>query len=60
MLEPLLFVIVAVLVVFLVLFWVIALIKKVGGCLIHLMLLGAGLILFLYLGWLFFHKLLPG
>lgn len=56
MLQPLLFLAVAGLVIFLVLAWVIALIRKVGGCLIHLLLLGAGLVLLVYLGWLFLQR----
>jgi hypothetical protein len=56
MFEPLLFLAVAGLVIFLVLAWVIALIRKVGGCLIHLLLLGAGLVLLVYLGWLFLQR----
>jgi hypothetical protein len=57
MLQPLLFLVVAGLVLFLVLGWAIALVRKVGGCLIHLLLLGAGLILLLYLGWLYLQRL---
>jgi hypothetical protein len=56
MFQPLLFLAVAGLVIFLVLAWVIALIRKVGGCLIHLLLLGAGLVLLVYLGWLFLQR----
>jgi len=56
MLQPLVFLAVAGLVIFLVLAWVIALIRKVGGCLIHLLLLGAGLVLLVYLGWLFLQR----
>jgi hypothetical protein len=56
----LLFVIVGVIVVLLVVGWVIALIRKVGGCFIHLLLLSAALLLFLYLGWLFLQRLLQG
>lgn len=56
MLQPLLFLAVAGLVIFLVLAWVIALIRKVGGCLIHLLLLGAGMVLLVYLGWLFLQR----
>lgn len=56
MLQPLLFLAVAGLVIFLVLAWVIALTRKVGGCLIHLLLLGAGMVLLVYLGWLFLQR----
>ena len=54
--QPLLFLAVAGLVIFLVLAWVIALIRKVGGCLIHLLLLGAGMVLLVYLGWLLLQR----
>ncbi|HJX36973.1 MAG TPA: hypothetical protein VJ714_00105 [Anaerolineae bacterium] len=57
MLQPLLFLVVAGLVLFLVLGWAFALVRKAGGCLIHLLLLGAGLILLLYLGWLYLQRL---
>jgi hypothetical protein len=60
MLQPLVFVVVAVLVLFLVVGWVFAVVRKIGGCLIHLMLLGAGLLLLLYLSWLFWQKFLAG
>lgn len=55
--QPLLFLVVAALVLFLVLGWAFALVKKVGGCLVHLLLLGAGLILLLYLGSLYLQRL---
>ncbi|MGB3904290.1 MAG: hypothetical protein WBB22_05160 [Anaerolineae bacterium] len=58
MLQPLLFLIVGALVGVLLLVWVIGVIRKVGGCLIHLALVAAGLILFLYLGWLLLQRLL--
>jgi hypothetical protein len=57
-LQPLLFLVVGVLIGALLLVWVIALIKKVGGCLIHLALAAAAMLLFLYLGWLFLQKFL--
>jgi hypothetical protein len=60
MLQPLVFVFVAALVLFLVVGWVFAVIRKIGGCLIHLMLLGAGLLLLVYLSWLFWQKFLAG
>ena len=60
MLQPVLFVVVGAVVVLLVLGWVIALIRKVGGCFIHLLLLCAGLLLFLYLSWLFWQRLMQG
>jgi hypothetical protein len=60
MVQPLVFLIVAVLVLFLVVGWVIAVVRKIGGCLIHLLLLGAGLLLLIYLTWLFWQKLLQG
>jgi hypothetical protein len=56
--QPLLFLIVGALVGVLLLVWVIGVIRKVGGCLIHLALVAAGLILFLYLGWLLLQRLL--
>jgi hypothetical protein len=59
-LQPLLFVVVGAIVVLLVVGWVIALIRKVGGCLIHLLLIGAALLLFLYLSWLFWQRLMAG
>jgi hypothetical protein len=58
MLEPLLFLAVGGIIVLLVVGWVIALIRKVGGCLIHLMLVAAGLLLFVYLSWLFWQRML--
>jgi hypothetical protein len=60
MAQPLVFLVVGVLVLLLVLGWAIAVIRKVGGCLIHLLLLGAGLLLLAYLTWLFWQKLLQG
>jgi xanthine/uracil permease len=60
MLQPVLFLVVGFIVVFLIVGWVIALVRKVGGCLIHLLLLAAGLILFLYLSWLFWQRFLQG
>ena len=60
MLEPLLFLAIGGIIVLLVVVWVIALIRKVGGCLIHLMLVGAGLLLFVYLSWLFWQRMLQG
>lgn len=59
MLQPLLFLIVGVVVGILLLVWVIGVIRKVGGCLIHLALAAAAIILFLYLGWLFLQRLFP-
>jgi hypothetical protein len=59
-LQPVLFIIVGAIVVLLVVGWVIALVRKVGGCLIHLLLLAAALVLFLYLGWLFWQRLMGG
>lgn len=58
MLQPVLFLIVGALVGVLLLVWVIGVVRKVGGCLIHLALVAAGLILFLYLGWLLLQRLL--
>ncbi|TKJ30914.1 MAG: hypothetical protein CEE40_03485 [Chloroflexi bacterium B3_Chlor] len=58
MLQPLGFLIVGAVVGVLLLVWVIGVIRKVGGCLIHLALVAAGLILFLYLGWLLLQRLL--
>lgn len=58
MVQPLLFLIVGALVGVLLLVWVIGVVRKVGGCLIHLALVAAGLILFLYLGWLLLQRLL--
>jgi hypothetical protein len=51
--------VVAVVVVLLVV-WIIGVIRKVGGCLIHLVLLAAALCLFLYLTWLFWERFLQG
>jgi hypothetical protein len=56
--QPLLFVVVGALVGVLLVVWLIAVIRKVGGCLIHLALVAAALLLLLYLGWLFVEKLL--
>jgi hypothetical protein len=39
--------------------WVIGVIRKVGGCLIHIALAAAGLVLFVYLAWLFVQRFLP-
>lgn len=58
MVQPLLFLIVGALVGVLLLVWVIGVVRKVGGCLIHLALVAAGLILFLYVGWLLLQRLL--
>jgi hypothetical protein len=60
MLQPLVFLVVAVLVLFLVVGWVIAVVRKIGGCLIHFLLLGAGLLLLLYLTWLFWQRFMLG
>lgn len=60
MLEPLLFLAVGGIIVLLVVGWVIALVRKVGGCLIHLMLVAAGLLLFVYLSWIFWQRVLQG
>jgi hypothetical protein len=57
MLQPLIFLVVAALILFLVLGWAVALVKKVGGCLVHLLLLAAGLILLVYLGSLYLQRL---
>ena len=60
MMHPLLFLVVALVIVLLVVGWVIAFVRKVGGYLIHLMLVGAGLILLLYLIWVFWQRFLQG
>ena len=60
MMHPLLFLVVALVIVLLVVGWVIAFVRKVGGCLIHLMLVGEGLILLLYLSWVFWQRFLQG
>ena len=60
MLEPLLFLAVGGIIVLLIVGWVIALIRRVGGCLIHLLLLGAAVVLFVYLSWLFWQRMLQG
>ncbi|NIN65808.1 MAG: hypothetical protein GTO63_14160 [Anaerolineae bacterium] len=60
MLQPLLFLVVGAVVGILLLVWVIGMIRKVGGCLIHLALAAAALILFVYLGWLLLQKLFGG
>jgi hypothetical protein len=59
MLQPLVFLIVGAVVGILLLVWVIGVIRKVGGCLIHLTLAAAAIILFVYLGWLLLQRLLP-
>jgi len=60
MLQPLVVLIVGLLIVFLLVAWVIAFIRKVGGCLIHLMLVAAALLLFVYLSWFFWQRFLQG
>jgi hypothetical protein len=60
MLQPLLFLVVGAVVGILLLVWVIGMIRKVGGCLIHLALAAAALILFVYLGWLLLQRLFGG
>lgn len=60
MLQPLLFLVVGAVVGILLLVWVIGLMRKVGGCLIHLALVAAVLILFTYLGWLFWQRFVLG
>jgi hypothetical protein len=57
MLQPLLFLVVGAVVGILLLVWVIGMIRKVGGCLIHLALVIAAIILFVYLGWLLLQRL---
>jgi len=59
-LQPLVVLIVGLLIVFLLVAWVIAFIRKVGGCLIHLMLVAAALLLFVYLSWFFWQRFLQG
>ena len=58
MLEALLFVLVGATIAVLLLIWVVGLIRKVGGCLIHLALAAAALLLLVYLGWLFLQRFL--
>jgi len=58
--QPVLFIVVGAIVVLLVVGWVIALVRKVGGCLIHLLLLAAALVLFLYLSWLLWQRMAGG
>jgi len=58
--QPVLFIVVGAIVVLLVVGWVIALVRKVGGCLIHLLLLAAALVLFLYLSWLLWQRFMGG
>ena len=60
MLQPILFLVVGAIVGVLLLVWLIGLIRRVGGCFIHLALAAAGLILLLYVGWLLFQKLVAG
>jgi hypothetical protein len=60
MAQPIVFLIVGVLILVLVVGWAIAVIRKIVGCLIHLLLLGAGLVLLVYLTWLFWQKFLQG
>jgi hypothetical protein len=57
MLEAVVFLGVGAVVGILVVVWIIGVIKKVGGCLIHFVLAVAGLVLFLYLGWLLWQRL---
>ena len=56
--QAVLFLIVGVTVGILLVVWVIGTIRKVGGCLIHLALVAAGLVLFLYLIWIFWQRFL--
>ena len=58
--QPLVVLIVGLLIVFLLVAWVIAFIRRVGGCLIHLMLVAAALLLFVYLSWFFWQRFLQG
>lgn len=58
--QPLVLLVVGLLIVFLLVAWVIAFVRKVGGCLIHLMLVAAALLLFVYLGWFFWQRFLQG
>jgi len=60
MVQGLLFLCVGAVVGILLVVWVIGVIRKVGGCLIHLALVAAGLILFLYLAWMFWQRFWPG
>jgi hypothetical protein len=56
MLQAVLFIVVGAVVGMLLVVWIIGLIRKVGGCVIHLALAAAGLILFAYLAWLFWQR----
>ena len=58
--QPLVLLVVGLLIVFLLVVWVIAFIRKVGGCMIRLMLVAAALLLFVYLGWFFWQRFLQG
>jgi hypothetical protein len=57
MVQAALFLVVGAVVGILVVVWVIGVIRKVGGCLIHFALAAAGLVLFLYVGWLLWQRL---
>jgi len=57
--AAILLVVVAVVAILLVV-WIIGVIRKVGGCLIHLALLAAALCLLLYLTWAFWQRFLQG
>ncbi len=56
--QPMLFLVVGAVVGVLLLVWIIGVIRKVSGCLIHLALAAAGLILFVYLTWLLWQRFL--
>jgi len=60
MLQPILFLVVGAIVGVLLLVWLIGLIRKAGGCFIHLALAAAGLSLWQYGRWLLCQKLVAG
>ncbi len=56
--QALLFLVVGAVVGLLLVIWIIGLVRKVAGCFIHLALAAASLILFAYLAWLLWQRLL--
>ena len=58
--APVLLVVVVAVVAVLLLIWIIGVIRRIGGCLIHLALLAAALCLLLYLTWVLWERFLQG
>jgi len=54
--EVLLFLVVGAVVGVLLLVWIIGVVRKVTGCFIHLALVAASLVLFVYLAWLLWQR----